>query len=242
MGEQSKNVTYWLIFIIVTLCTFGILYKAIGETTKGIETITLGIQEMNAKAGISPQQSGNRVKKFPTTNNTNKPMQENNVITKATFETNYGDIEVTFRKETPETVANFVKLAREGFYDGTRFHRVIQNFMIQGGDPQSKDLTLKDRWGTGGPGYVFKDEVFQNDQMSQGVLAMANAGPGTNGSQFFIVTAPQGTDWLVGRHTVFGTVSRGLDVALAIEKVPTEFPGRIDRPIKEVVIKRVVLQ
>ena len=160
-------------------------------------------------------------------------------ITQATFKTNYGDIVVSFRKETPVTVTNFIKLAKEGFYDGVRFHRVIKNFMIQSGDPKSKDLNLKNEWGTGGPGYVFKDEVFQNDEMNQGVLAMANAGPGTNGSQFFIVTAPQGTDWLVGKHTIFGKVTRGLDVALAIDSVAT-VPG--DRPVKDVIIEKVVLQ
>lgn len=241
MSQQTKNVTYWILFILVALITFGLLYSAIGETKKEIETITTHISQLKV---VTQPQSNKQLNQIDTTqtNTQIQGMNTNKEITRAIFQTNYGDIEVTFRKETPETVENFIKLAGQGFYDGTRFHRVIQNFMIQGGDPQSRDVTLKDRWGTGGPGYVFKDEVFPNDQMNQGVLAMANAGPGTNGSQFFIVTAPQGTDWLVGRHTIFGTVTRGLDVALAIEKVPTEFPGKIDRPIKDVVIEKVILQ
>lgn len=240
MNFESKNVTHWVIFIFVTLSTFGVVYQAIASTNKEIEKISSDIIAMNQVANTNlaiSSKNNNTV----TTNNitsTNKPMEEKQ-ITKATFKTNYGDIEVTFRKETPVTVANFTKLAKQGFYDGTRFHRVIKNFMIQGGDPKSKDLNLKNEWGTGGPGYVFKDEVFQSDEMNQGVLAMANAGPGTNGSQFFIVTAPQGTDWLVGKHTIFGTVTRGLDVALAIENVAT-VPG--DRPVKDVIVEKVILQ
>lgn len=242
MNSETKNVTHWVVFIFVVLATFGVVYQAIATTNKEIQKISNDIARMNEIAN-GYLANGSKIKDTETTKPTTptKPMEEKQ-ITKATFKTNYGDIEVTFRKETPVTVANFTKLAKEGFYNGTRFHRVIQNFMIQAGDPKSKDLALKNEWGTGGPGYVFKDEVFQNDDMSQGVLAMANAGPGTNGSQFFIVTAPQGTDWLVGKHTIFGKVTRGLDVALSIEKAPTEFPGKIDRPIKEVVIEKVVLE
>lgn len=239
MNRETKNVMHWTVFVFVVLISFGVIYQAIATTNKEIEKISSDIIKINEISNIHLANT-KKIKDTGTTQSIN--VMDEKQITKATFKTNYGDIEVTFRKETPVTVANFVKLAQEGFYNGTRFHRVIQNFMIQAGDPQSKDLTLKDRWGTGGPGYVFKDEVFEADQMNQGVLAMANAGPGTNGSQFFIVTAPQGTDWLVGRHTIFGKVTRGLDVALAIEKAPTEFPGKIDRPIKEVVIEKVILQ
>lgn len=240
MNFESKNVTHWVIFIFVTLSTFGVVYQAIASTNKEIEKISSDIIAMNQAANTNLAISSKNNNTVTTNNITskNKPMEEKQ-ITKATFKTNYGDIEVTFRKETPVTVANFTKLAKQGFYDGTRFHRVIKNFMIQGGDPKSKDLNLKNEWGTGGPGYVFKDEVFQNDEMNQGVLAMANAGPGTNGSQFFIVTAPQGTDWLVGKHTIFGKVTRGLDVALAIENVAT-VPG--DRPVKDVIVEKVILQ
>ncbi len=131
----------------------------------------------------------------------------------ATFETSRGSIEVElFAKEAPKTVNNFVFLAREGFYDGTIFHRVIDNFMIQGGDPTGT--------GRGGPGYKFEDEFKGNPHKHKvGTLSMANAGPGTNGSQFFITHIA--TDWLDGKHTVFGDVRSGQDVVNAIKQGDT---------------------
>lgn len=159
--------------------------------------------------------------------------------TKAIITTNKGEIEVTFSTNTPKTVENFVKLATSGFYDGTRFHRVIRDFMIQGGDPLSKDPTKKDMWGMGGPGYTFGDEVTPNDVFSQGVLAMANAGPGTNGSQFFIVTATAGTPWLAGKHTIFGRVTKGFETALKIQDVQTDGS---DKPVQDVVVEKITIE
>ena len=124
-----------------------------------------------------------------------------------------------FDDDAPKTVENFRKLAGESFYDGIIFHRVIPDFMIQGGCPQGT--------GTGGPGYTFKDEINQH-KVVRGALAMANAGPGTNGSQFFIVTIDS-APWLDGKHTVFGRVSAGMDAIDAIEAVPT---GANDRPVE----------
>lgn len=128
----------------------------------------------------------------------------------ATISTNKGDIELDLHTEAaPKTVNNFVFLARQGFYDGVAFHRVISNFMIQGGDPTGT--------GRGGPGYRFEDEFKNNPHTHEvGTLSMANAGPGTNGSQFFITHAPQ--PHLNGRHTVFGQVSSGMDVVNAIRQ------------------------
>ena len=123
-----------------------------------------------------------------------------------------------FDEDAPETVANFRKLAGDGFYDGVIFHRIIPDFMIQGGDP--------DGTGMGGPGYTFKDE-FNSHKIIRGALAMANAGPNTNGSQFFIVTT-QAAPWLDGKHTVFGQVTEGMDTVDAIEGVET---GAGDRPV-----------
>ena len=118
----------------------------------------------------------------------------------ATIETNHGTIELElFTDDAPETVANFAKLANDGYYDGLVFHRVIPDFMIQGGCPQGT--------GTGGPGYTFEDEPNEH-HVDRGALAMANAGPNTNGSQFFIVTA-EATPWLDGKHTAFGQVTGG---------------------------------
>ena len=122
-----------------------------------------------------------------------------------------------FDDDAPKTVSNFRKLAAEHFYDGIIFHRVIPDFMIQGGCP--------DGTGSGGPGYTFEDE-FNDHKVVRGALAMANAGPNTNGSQFFIVTADSAT-WLDGKHTVFGQVAAGMDAVDAIEAVPT---GAQDRP------------
>lgn len=145
----------------------------------------------------------------------------------AKFKTNYGDFTISlFAKETPITVNNFVTLARKKFYNGLIFHRIIPDFMIQGGDPEGK--------GTGGPGYSFKDETSPK-KLVKGSLAMANAGPNTNGSQFFIVTA-ESTPWLDGRHTNFGEVVSGLDIIEKIGKVET---GANDKPVKDVVINSI---
>ena len=147
----------------------------------------------------------------------------------ATLHTNHGAIEIElYPDEAPKTVENFRKLAGDGFYDGVVFHRVIPDFMIQGGDPTGT--------GTGGPGYTFEDE-FNDHKVERGALAMANAGPNTNGSQFFVVTA-EATPWLDGKHTVFGRVTSGMDVVDAISQVDTDAN---DKPREAVVIERVEL-
>ena len=133
-----------------------------------------------------------------------------------------------FDEDAPETVANFRKLAAENFYDGIIFHRIISGFMIQGGCPEGS--------GMGGPGYTFQDEI-NSHKVVRGALAMANAGPNTNGSQFFIVTA-DGAPWLDGKHTVFGQVTDGMDTVDAIEGVQT---GRNDRPVDPPVINSIEL-
>jgi cyclophilin family peptidyl-prolyl cis-trans isomerase len=139
----------------------------------------------------------------------------------AVFDTTAGEIRCElFAADAPQTVGNFVGLARQGFYDGTVFHRIIKNFMVQGGCPQGT--------GRGGPGYDFADEINQR-KIVRGTLAMANAGPNTNGSQFFLVTA-DATPWLDGHHTAFGRVVGGEDVLQALGTVPTD---RSDRPREE---------
>ncbi|MCF7843661.1 peptidylprolyl isomerase [Candidatus Gracilibacteria bacterium] len=166
-------------------------------------------------------------------------MQPPEKITSATITTNKGEIEIKFSSDTPETVKNFATLAVNNFYDGTRFHRVIRDFMIQGGDPLSKDVANSSRWGTGGPGYSFKDEIHSSDSFPQGTLAMANSGPDTNGSQFFIVTSLAGTPWLAGKHTVFGHVTKGLDVALRINDLQT---NGSDQPLQEVIVEKIEIK
>lgn len=151
--------------------------------------------------------------------------------------TNKGTIELElFDQLKPKTVANFVKLAKEGYYDGVKFHRVIKGFMIQGGDPLSKNDAESYKWGTGGPGYVFEDEIGSENSNAVGTIAMANAGPNTNGSQFFINVSDN--NFLDPKHTAFGKVVNGMDVVQTIESVQT---GANDRPVEAVVIESVEL-
>ena len=150
-------------------------------------------------------------------------------MTKATLHTSEGPIEIElYPNEAPKTVENFTKLAGDGYYDGLIFHRVIPDFMIQGGCPEGT--------GTGGPGYQFEDE-FNEHKIERGALAMANAGPNTNGSQFFIVTA-EATPWLDGKHTVFGKVTSGMDV---VDRICEAERDENDRPASPVAIERVEL-
>jgi cyclophilin family peptidyl-prolyl cis-trans isomerase len=150
-------------------------------------------------------------------------------MSQMTMTTNHGDLVLElFDVDAPETVDNFRRLAEDGFYDGLIFHRVIPDFMVQGGCPEGT--------GTGGPGYTFKDEINEH-KVVRGALAMANAGPNTNGSQFFIVTAEE-CPWLDGKHTVFGEVSGGMDVLDTIGTLPTDAR---DRPTQEARIERLAV-
>jgi cyclophilin family peptidyl-prolyl cis-trans isomerase len=147
----------------------------------------------------------------------------------ATMSTNHGDITIElFDEDAPKTVQNFRDLAEKGYYDGLIFHRIIPDFMIQGGCPQGT--------GTGGPGYTFEDEV-NDHKVVRGALAMANAGPNTNGSQFFIVTTGA-APWLDGKHTVFGQVTDGMDVVDKLEGLPTDAR---DRPREDAVIEKLTI-
>jgi peptidyl-prolyl cis-trans isomerase B (cyclophilin B) len=151
-------------------------------------------------------------------------------MTQATMATSEGDITIElFDGEAPKTVENFTKLAKDGYYDGLTFHRIIKDFMIQGGCPEGT--------GTGGPGYTFEDE-FNEHKVERGALAMANAGPNTNGSQFFIVTA-DACPWLDGKHTVFGKITDGMDVVDKLEGL--EVDG-MDRPVDGALIEKVSVE
>jgi cyclophilin family peptidyl-prolyl cis-trans isomerase len=172
-------------------------------------------------------------------NNESKVMSDstaaNDSILVATIKTNMGDIEIKlFEKLTPKTVENFVGLAKEGYYKGVIFHRVIDKFMIQGGDPTGTGRGGQSIWGKS-----FEDEIVPSLVFDKpGYLAMANAGPNTNGSQFFITVVS--TPWLNGHHTIFGEVIGGMDVVYAISKVQTSHPG--DKPLKDVVINDVIIE
>ena len=165
-----------------------------------------------------------------------------NILQKARIETNNGTVVVElYSKDAPKTVANFIKLAQEGFYSGAKFHRVIKDFMIQGGDPLTKDDTKALLWGTGGPGYQFEDELntatkSYQDGYRRGVVAMANAGPNTNGSQFFIMHRDNP---LPHNYTIFGKVVEGIETVDAIANAPVDTNNR---PTTPVVIKRITIE
>lgn len=156
----------------------------------------------------------------------------------ATIVTSEGDVKVElFNNSAPQTVANFVVLAKKDFYDGVKFHRVIKDFMIQTGDPLSKDADPAND-GTGGPGYSFADEITPDSpKLIKGTLAMANSGVNTNGSQFFIVTA-EATTWLDGKHTPFGRVVFGMDI---VDKIGTTKTDATDRPSTDIIVKDIII-
>lgn len=152
------------------------------------------------------------------------------------LQTTEGDIVIELYSDMPITAGNFEKLVSQGYYDGTRFHRVIDGFMIQGGDPLSKDLANKARWGTGGPGYTIKDEFGDDHSNVRGTISMANAGPNTGGSQFFINTVDN--ILLDGRHPVFGEVVEGMDI---VDKIAKSSTDSSDRPLKDVIITKATI-
>lgn len=221
MSNDTK-VTYGVVLVIIIfLAGLAYMLKPVEEKEN---TTTAPVQQETTTSTTTNQVS-------------QKPMEEK-VYTGASIITNKGTIEVEFGTITPNTVKNFGTLASKDFYNGVRFHRVIKGFMIQAGDPLSKDSAQQAAWGTGGPGYEFNDELTGKEQYPQGTLAMANAGPNTNGSQFFIVTANPGVG-LEPKYTVFGKVTKGLDIALAIENVKT---NSNDRPLEDVIIQEIVVR
>ena len=203
---MNKNQIHWLVFVVFSV---GMAITMIGYNLV-----------LNAGENL--------------TQNIIETRKINNDNIQVLIKTNFGDIKLElFKKDAPQTVDNFLKLAKSGFYDGTKFHRVIKNFMIQGGDPNSKDNDWSND-GMGGPGYSFKDEI-NTHKIVKGTIAMANAGPNTNGSQFFIVTT-QSAPWLDGKHTVFGKIIEGMETVDKIENVTI---NDNDHPTKDVVVKSI---
>lgn len=229
-GMTPRDFLFIGIFVFVAV-GFSFFVMRAAETSEA--EISNNILE---RSELLPGSAGSSTLSMETSSSTVTDTQEANVVV---FSTSRGMIEIElFADKAPETVANFKKLAGEGFYNGTRFHRVISEFMIQGGDPLSKDVAQKAMWGTGGPGYTFADEI-NDEKLVQGVLAMANTGsPGTNGSQFFIVTA-EATPWLDGQHTAFGRVVSGMETVLDIESTPTD---ERDRPLEDVVVESIEIR
>lgn len=223
---------------LATIITIGIIIAVIiGLQMRSNPT------DQSLSFNYSTEQSGQalqaNVSNLFKDNSNNTPEQSEKItMQKATFTTNFGTIVIELDTvNTPATAENFKKLASQGFYNGTRFHRIIDGFMIQGGDPQSADVSKKDLWGTGGPGYQFADEIKPTNNNAVGTISMANAGPNTNGSQFFINTADN--NFLDPKHTVFGKVISGMDVVEKISQTPT---GQNDRPINDVIINSITVE
>lgn len=194
------------------------------DADRAMKESTRIYQELRDKNANSRPKNTNAVKEMETIN--------------VTFQTTEGDFALElFSEKAPKTVSNFLKLANEGFYNGTKFHRVIDAFMIQGGDPITKDDTRQSAWGTGGPGYTFEDEFAPGLTNEIGTISMANRGPNTNGSQFFINVA--NNSFLDGKHAVFGKVVSGMNVVDKISQVSTD---GADRPINPIVIKQLVIE
>ncbi len=202
------------------------------ENASETENSNNATDQSNADQSNTDKQIADQSKNEPVINNNPnlKPMT-------AILHTNKGDITIELSTNTPKTVENFVTLSKSGFYDNTKFHRVIKGFMSQGGDPLSKDDSKKSFWGTGGPGYKFNDELTPENRNDTYTIAMANSGPNTNGSQFFINAAPN--NFLDTKHVVFGKVTEGKEIADAINAVPTDGS---DKPIDPVIIKSVTIK
>jgi len=227
--KKAKNRRLYLKLSFILVLLFTITGVGSFGYQKYDEQILKGITKIKETLRISQGESSTKEKNMEPKTYSQVPEMKIDVAKKYTakFETSMGDFEIElFADKAPKTVNNFVFLSREGFYDGLIFHRVIQDFMVQGGDPKGD--------GTGGPGYKFEDEI-NNVKLERGILAMANSGPNTNGSQFFIVTK-ESAEWLDGKHTAFGKVTSGLDLVMKIEKAET---GENDRPIEAIIIKNI---
>lgn len=219
---ETKKIIIPILFVVL-LFAGGYWYLQNGKDS-GKESL---INNIDKGANSQEQQINQKV----DNNKSSKVMS-------AILHTSKGDITIEFMPENaPKTVANFIKLAGEGFYDGTKFHRVIKGFMDQGGDPLTKDDSQIARWGTGGPGYTFADEITPSNKNVIGTISMANAGPNTNGSQFFINVADN--NFLDTKHTVFGRVTAGMDVVMDINSSKT---GDADRPVEPIIIKSITLK
>ncbi len=228
--DSETKITYGIIGGLVVLL-LGLVFVLQGGTLSK-DSVQQEVATTTPRTKAAGQTQANS--QASATTNT----MENKSYTQAVITTNKGVIEVDLDTSKVLTVSNFGKLAESSFYNGVRFHRVIKGFMIQAGDPLSKDVVNKSTWGTGGPGYRFNDELTGNEQYTLGTLAMANAGPNTNGSQFFIVTAQPGVP-LPPSYTVFGRVTKGIEIALAIENVAT---NSSDQPLEDIIIENIEMK
>lgn len=226
MNKNLKTILFIFGIIFIIILAFFLFARSGKINTDNINS--------NQEQATSTSQSVKDIN-----NNQNKNMENSNEIKEykiAVLHTNMGDISFEFLADKPLTTGNFIKLASSNFYDNVKFHRVINGFMIQTGDPLSKDDSQKMYWGTGGPGYKFADELTGDEKYVIGTVAMANSGPNTNGSQFFIMTSDTP---LPPSYTVFGKVIAGQDVAQKIQDVATDAN---DRPISDIIINSIDLK
>jgi len=229
--------------IIIILCVFLVLVSC--QPQKGSLENDLIIHQINDSENTTIKNGYQTTEIIETKEETIKNQEEitqeqdqleGEMETIIELQTNKGLMYLNlYTDKAPETAGNFKKLVEQGFYDNTKFHRVIKDFMIQAGDPQTKDDSKKNLWGTGGPGYKIKDETsaLALKHTKKGLLSMANSGPNTGGSQFFITLAA--TPWLDGKHAIFGEVTQGIDVLEMIGNVATD---PMDRPLEPIVIER----
>ena len=239
---MDKTQTFAAFFaVILVLVTF--MYFFSNNSNKKSPPAAVSIQQQEDKSINNQKESQTQAqnkKQEPKVKEQKLKTEANkqHTMTQAIIKTNQGDIVLElFADDAPKTVENFTKLANQGFYAGTKFHRVIKGFMIQGGDPLTKNDSEQARWGTGGPGYAFEDEIHANNKNEAGTIAMANSGPNTNGSQFFINVA--NNDFLNTKHTVFGRVIDGMDVVAEIENTQT---AAGDRPVESMVIESIIIK
>lgn len=222
-----------LIIVVLGLGYYFSIGRSINKNENLLNTTQDNIQNEDSKEIKENKLDSQKVEENKKINNN----LENKKYMQATLHTNKGNIVIEFDSNTPNTVNNFIKLAKEGFYNGTKFHRVIKGFMNQGGDPLSKDDSKKQFWGTGGPGYKFDDEITSKNKNDKYTISMANAGPNTNGSQFFINVVDN--NFLDTKHTVFGKVIEGMNVVDMINSVKTD---STDKPIDPVIITSITLK
>lgn len=231
MFEKYKTIISIIIVALVIIAAF-----IFARNNKKDDTVIIddGAQTQSDQSSMSDTQNP-----LPTNSTgTNSAAPKTMEYSQAVLHTNMGDITIALdNKNTPMTAENFAKLAGSGFYNNTKFHRVIAGFMIQGGDPNSADDSKMDLWGTGGPGYKFADEIKPTNSNVKGTIAMANAGPNTNGSQFFINVADN--SFLNTKHTVFGYVTSGYDIVEKISKTKT---GVNDRPVDPIIVTSIDLK
>ena len=249
--KNINNIIYSIVFVLALSATIYFLNKESNTPKETIKVINSLYEKQNSNSSSTISGSDNSAVNNQQNNiatntqekvaTSTKVILENNLNKKmktAIMKTNMGEIEIELSIDlTPNTAANFAKLASEGFYNGIKFHRVISGFMIQGGDPFTKDNSKKNMWGLGGPGYKFDDEIKSTNKNSIYTISMANSGPNTNGSQFFINTAEN--NFLDSKHTVFGKVTKGIETITKISATDTD---GMDRPLKDVIIESVTMR